>query len=166
MTCPYNVYKAKDGYVAIICVNNVHWENLCRVMGREDLAQREEFKTNLKRAAHADYIDEQVESWTMTLSKHDIHQKLLEAHVPSAPVMTLKEVANDPHYWARGMIREVEHPQWGRVRVPGMPIHFTFSGDISLSPSPLLGQHNEEVYARLLNLDRQAVEELKKRGII
>jgi len=166
MTCPYNVYRAKDGHVAIICVNDAHWANLCRVMGREDLYRREEFRTNLQRAAHMDYIDQQVESWTITQSKHEIHQRLLQAHVPSAPVLTLREVANDPHYLARGMIREVAHPQRGCVRVPGMPIRFSQAGDIPLAPSPLLGQHNEEVYANLLNLDRQAMAELKQRGII
>ena len=116
--------------------------------------------------ANIDFIDEQVINWTRTKSKKEIHQLLMDAHIPCAPIQTLKEVVRDPHYIARGMLTEIEHPQKGQMSVFGNPIRFSANHLVAPSPAPLLGQHNEEVYTKLLGLTKKQYEELLKEQVI
>jgi crotonobetainyl-CoA:carnitine CoA-transferase CaiB-like acyl-CoA transferase len=164
-TAPYNVYESNDGHIAIICVNNNHWKSLCRVMNREELIDSR-FNTNMKRVANIDYIDEQINLWTKTMGKGEIHAILTEAHVPCAPILTLKEVVSDPHYMERGMIKEVDHPQKGKIHVFGTPIQLSDSEPIEPVAAPLLGQHNEEVYKELLGITPEQFELLKQEKIV
>jgi len=165
-TTPYNVYEASDGYVAIICVNNNHWESLCKIMGREDLARDEKFSSNMKRCAQIDFVDELVNGWSRTKTRQEIHRALFEAHVPCAPVMKLAEVVNDPHHLARGMLQDISHPQKGSVRVFGNPIRFSDSKPLPLQSSPLLGQDNEAIYREWLGLRPEEVKALKEQKVI
>jgi formyl-CoA transferase len=165
-TCPYNVYEAREGHVVIICVNNNHWRNLCAEIGRQDLADAEQYSSNLKRCAHIDFIDEEINKWTRTKNRFEIHKILNAIHVPSAPVMKLAEVVNDPHHLERGMLKDIEHPQKGRVRVFMSPIHLSASKTIEPIFSPLLGQHNEEIFKELLGVELNELKKLKEENII
>ncbi len=165
-TCPYNVYEAKDGHVAIICVNNHHWESLCKIIAREELAKDEKYSTNLKRCANIDYIDEEVNKWTRTKSRLDIHKILFAAHVPCAPVMKLAEVVNDPHHLERGMLQDIEHPEKGHVRVFGNPVRLSENKAIKLTSAPLLGQDNEAVFQELLGMGAEQIKTLKEQKVI
>lgn len=164
--CPYNVYEAKDGYVAIICVNNNHWHSLCKIMGREEWIFDERFSTNLKRCALIDYIDEEINKWTKTKTRWDIHKILSDARVPCAPVLKLAEVLNDPHLVERGMLQEIDHPQKGKVKVFANPIRLSENRNLNLIPAPLLGQDNEIVYQELLGLSKEELLKLKEQNII
>ena len=165
-TCPYNVYEARDGYVAIICVNNNHWLSLCQTIGREELAKNDKFSDNMKRCAQIDYIDEEINKWARTKTRSEIHKRMFEAHVPCAPVMKLSEVVNDPHHLERGMLRDIQHPEKGSVRVFGNPIRLSENKAAEFFSAPLLGQDNERVYKELLGFDAEEIRELKKQKII
>ncbi len=165
-TCPYNVYEAKDGYAAIICVNNNHWQSLCRTIGREELARDEKFSNNMKRCAQIDYIDEQINRWTRTKTRSEIHRAMFKAHVPCAPVMRLAEVVNDPHHLERGMLRDIQHPEKGPVRVFGNPIRLSENTPAEFVSAPLLGQDNAQVYKELLGFDSEQIRTLQEQKII
>jgi len=165
-TCPYNVYEANDGHVAIICVNNNHWYSLCKIIEREDLARGDQYSTNLKRCAKIDFIDGEINKWTQLKSRFEIHKILNDAHVPCAPVMKLAEVINDPHHLERGMLQDIEHPEKGRVRVFGNPIRLSGNKTPKLIAAPLLGQNNEAVYQELLGLGPEQIKSLKEQNVI
>jgi formyl-CoA transferase len=165
-TCPYSVYEAKDGHVAIICVNNNHWESLCKIIGREDLVRDEKYSSNLKRCAQIDFIDEEINKWTRTKTRFEIHKVLFDAHVPCAPVMKLAEVVNDPHHLERGMLLDIEHPQKGSVRVFGNPIHLSGNKPMKPTAAPLLGQDNDAVLQELLGMGPDQIKVLKEQKVI
>ncbi len=165
-TCPYNVYEAKDGHVAIICVNNNHWHSLCETIGREELAKDEKYSNNLKRCANIDYIDEEINKWTRTKSRFAIHKILFDAHVPCAPVLKLSEVVNDPHHLERGMLQDIEHPEKGSVRVFGNPIRLSENAPLKLTSAPLLGQDNDAVLQELLGIQPEEIKVLKEQKVI
>jgi len=165
-TCPYSVYEAKDGHVAIICVNNNHWESLCKIIGREDLARDPKYFNNLDRCANIDFIDEEINKWTRTKSRVEIHKVLFDAHVPCAPVKKLAEVISDPHHLARGMLIDIEHPQKGSVRVFGNPIHLSDNKYVKPTSAPLLGQDNEAVFQEFLGLRPEQIKALKEQKVI
>lgn len=162
---PYNVYEATDGYVAIICVNEGHWERLTELMDRPDLVDDSRFATNERRANHMDAVDEAVGAWVADQDRDVVAETLLEAGIPCAPVKEHGEVISDPHLEERGMVREIEHPEFGPIRVPGLPIRLHDTDDPDLDPAPGAGADNEAVYQRL-GLSRSDIRELEADGII
>ena len=162
---PYNVFPARDGDIALICVSDNHWKSLTRAMGKPELGDRVEYATRVARVEQMDEIDELVRNWTQQFDKAELAEQLRAAGVPCAPVREIAEVVADPHLRGRGMVREIDHPEFGRLIVPHSPLHVG-SFDAELVPSPTLGQHNEAVYGDLLGLDAQAVGALHERGVI
>ena len=163
---PYNVYPAKDGHVAIICVVEAHWKNLLAAMGREDLAADPRFTDNATRVANLAATDAVVEAWTRQRSRDEIFATARRHRIPSAPVRDLREVMNDPHMHERGMLERIDHPDLGDVVVPTSPLRFHGADKVETTPSPRLGQHNDEVYGGWLGLSAAEIEQLKREGVI
>jgi CoA:oxalate CoA-transferase len=162
---PYNVYPAADGYLALICVTEAHWSALVTVMGRPDLADRADLATRAGRVARMDEVDQLVSAWTAGLSQDELAGRLRAAGVPCAPVRELGEVVADPHLLQRGMLRQIDHPQFGPLTVPHSPLHV---GEYraELEPSPALGQHNDVVYGGWLGLSAAELRDLAERAVI
>src|SRR5215470_10505586 len=94
---PYNNFRCVDGYVAIMCVSNQHWLDLCRVMDRPDLLANARWRDVPERAQEWQVIEGEVEKWTATRRRDDVAKAVAAAGIPSAPVRTLAEVGTDPH---------------------------------------------------------------------
>jgi crotonobetainyl-CoA:carnitine CoA-transferase CaiB-like acyl-CoA transferase len=163
---PYNVYCAKDGYVAILCAVEHHWTNLLSAMGREDLKNDPRFAGNAQRVENLADTDAVVEAWTETLCKEEIFAITKQHRVPSAPVRDLREVMHSPHLHERGTLEWIEHPELGRIVVPRSPLRFHGTDPVAIIPSPRLGQHNAEVYRDWLGLSDEKIEELQKDHVI
>ncbi|PPR70129.1 MAG: Acetyl-CoA:oxalate CoA-transferase [Alphaproteobacteria bacterium MarineAlpha1_Bin1] len=163
---PYNVYAAKDGYVAIITVREDHWQNLLVAMGREDLKDNERYLTSDARVLHMDEVDEIVGAWVATLTKYEAEAAAQKHHVPTAAVRDLEEVVNDPHLHQRGMLRWVDHPVVGRIAAPHSPIRIQGNEPMELTLNPELGQDNDQVYGKWLGLDPDEIASLREAGAI
>jgi crotonobetainyl-CoA:carnitine CoA-transferase CaiB-like acyl-CoA transferase len=163
---PYNVYPARDGHVAILCIKENHWSNLLRAMGREDLADDPRFTTNALRVKNLEDTDAVVEAWTTTRTREEIFAAIKQFRIPCAPVRDLEEVMADPHMHARGMLEWVDHPELGRVVLPNSPIRIHGADRPETVPSPALGQHNDEVYGGLLGLSPDEIADLRAKGAI
>jgi crotonobetainyl-CoA:carnitine CoA-transferase CaiB-like acyl-CoA transferase len=165
---PYNAYEVEDGYVAIICIAERHWENLAREMGREDLIGVERLSSKAKRANHREEVDGYIEDWLEGKAKDDVVDVLLDANVPCAPVRTVEEVVADPHLDHRNMLNYLENQTHGRdeIPVPGLPIKFAGSEDPDVVPAPLLGEHTDEVLAEMLGYDEARIAELRDRDAL
>lgn len=163
---PYNVYPTKDGYVAIFCVTENHWESLVNCIGISDKLEESRFQSNKHRVKHMEETDKIVSDWTVKYDKKTIINKLLEVHVPCAPVQSIKEVINDPHLKYRGMIREVEHPNGEVIDVPGSPINLSESPLKDIFPSPLLGQHTKQILKKFTDVTDEELENFKEKEVI
>ena len=119
---PYNVYPASDGYVAIISVNESHWTGLTRAMGRPELGDDPRFRTVLDRLKHIDLTDQVVSDWSSQLTRNEIVEACRANRVPCSAVRDLLEVTEDKHLHARGMLREIEHPEYGDILVHRSPL--------------------------------------------
>jgi crotonobetainyl-CoA:carnitine CoA-transferase CaiB-like acyl-CoA transferase len=139
---------------------------LLEVVGREDLKDDPRFESNVKRSNNADEVDQIVEGWTREQTRDEAEETLLEAGVPCGPVKEIEEIVDDPHLKARDMINEIEHPSFGSISVPGLPIRLGNSERPDIEPSPEKGQHNEEVLRERLGLSGAEIEALRERGII
>lgn len=146
--CPYNVYPAADGYFAIICINDRHWRGLLRALGREDLDQPR-FATISDRVKHMDYIDAELAKATASKTRGDLAVALNAAGVPCGPVHSLTEVIHDPHLHANGMLREIDHPEFGPLTLSHSPLRFLGHPRTPYQPSQVLGAETASVLAEI-----------------
>jgi crotonobetainyl-CoA:carnitine CoA-transferase CaiB-like acyl-CoA transferase len=165
-SAPYNAFPTRDGWVAIHVVTETHWQNLLKAMGREDLAQDKRFLTNPDRTANMAETEALVTEWTSALDKMEVVAVAKKYRVPAAPVRNAVEVMNDPHMHQRGMLQRIDHPSLGPIIVPNTPLRLHGADPVQPIPSPRLGQHNQEVYGEWLGLGGEAVEELRRDGVI
>jgi CoA:oxalate CoA-transferase len=163
---PYNVYPASDGYVAIISVNESHWIGLARAMGRPELAEDPRLKTVLDRLKHIDLTDQIVSGWSSQLTRNEIAEICRAHRVPCAAVRDLLEVTEDHHLHARGMLREIEHPEYGDILVHRSPLVLHDAAVPEYIPSARLGQHNGEILSEYLGLSTGEIDALRRSGAI
>jgi crotonobetainyl-CoA:carnitine CoA-transferase CaiB-like acyl-CoA transferase len=147
--CPFDVFEAADGAVAIAAPTERHWALLCEAIGRADLVSDGRTKDNTSRVANRSFVIEAVSSWTRERSKQEILARL-GGKVPVGPVNTAADLFADPHPRARGMLVEIELPGSNpRVTLAGTPIKFTDTPAGLYRRPPLLGEHTAEVLAEL-----------------
>jgi formyl-CoA transferase len=148
---PGTIYRCHPGgpndYVFIF-VQQQMWHPLLRAIGREDLVGDARYETPEARWRNKAEVDALVESWTSARGKHEVMKILAGAGVPCGACLDTGEVLADPHLLARDMIVEVEHPVRGRYLTVGNPIKLSAS-PTTIGPSPLLGQHREEILKEL-----------------
>ncbi len=163
---PYNVYPTSDGHIAIIGINETHWNNLLAAMDRRDLADDARFSTRSARVQFMDDTDQLIAGWTSRYSKADAVRILSQHKVPSAPVRDLIEVTNDAHMHERGMLEWIDHPEFGRIVVPNSPLRLHGTDRVDRAPSPRLGQHNHDILEQLLHLSEAEIAQLEVEGVI
>lgn len=159
---PYNVYEAKDGYVAIICIREGHWRKLCQAMGTPDIAEEPRFATFADRAAHIDEVDEVVNRWTRTLSKEQVFSTAQAHGVICAPVKDLQDVLEDPHLAARGTLKKTPHDGFGEIMQMQTPLRFKDIAPPELNPPPQLGNATEAVLKELGGLSEDDIQALRE----
>lgn len=164
--CPYNVYPTSDGYAAIIVVAERHWTALTTLMDRPEMRDDPRYATNLDRVRSMDEVDGIVAEWTAGQTRDEVVAKLVGAGVPSAPVRTLKEVMHDPHLIARGSLRMIDHPEYGRLSVPASPLRFDGAASLPERPSVPLGTDSRAILRQRLGLTDDDIDALSAQGII
>ncbi len=163
---PYNVYPTSSGWIAIMCFSDAHWRSLTTAMGMPELLDDERFTTVASRSTEIDVVDEIVGSWTTSRTTEQVYESLSTHGIPSAPVRTLAETANDPHLLDRGMIERINHRDFGPVTLPNSPIRLAKHAPLPLRESPQLGEHNTVVFREWLGLDEVEYEALVANGVI
>lgn len=155
--CPYNVYPTVNGYIAIICVGDHHWQTLANVMGRAELATDPRFLSLKTRVAHMDEVDNIITQWTSTYETAVLFDKLMEVHIPCAPVRGLEQVIEDPNMHARGALTHIDHPEFGRIVVQQSPLRYDGVPNRELEPSRPLGADTESVLKERTSLDAATI---------
>jgi len=159
MRVPANAYRASDGiYIAIIVQNDNHWPAFCKAIRREDLLKNAEYATMPGRVKHRDTLDRLVGE---ILAQHDSKywsRVLGENRVPFSVVNSYLDALKDEQVAHRGLVREVEHPVSGKIRVVGPPWIMRDTRTDPMSP-PLLGQHTAGVIEEWLGWDEAKMAE-------
>lgn len=161
---PYNVYGCTDGWVAMLCVSERHWEALLNLMGRQDLLGAAKFKDLQSRVDNIDELDAMIEAWTRQFDKQTLVDSLIKARIPCAPVREIDEVVNDPHMHARGTLKRIDHPELGEVVLPTGPMLFSGATRPDLRPSKAVGADNAAVFGRWLGVGDDELAALEKSG--
>ncbi len=164
---PSNVYPTRDGSMVLIAANqDAVFARLAQAMGRPGLATQPEYATHTARGEHQAQLDELVAAWTRTRTRTEVLALMEQFAVPAGLIYRAPEMLEDPHFKARQAIVSVPHPDCGEIRMQNVaPRQSATPGGIR-SPSPGLGEHNDEVYLRLLGMAPQRYAQLKSGKVI
>jgi crotonobetainyl-CoA:carnitine CoA-transferase CaiB-like acyl-CoA transferase len=162
---PSNTYRARDGWVYIIAVQQKMWERFCRATGREQLANDPRASSVHSRASNTDWVDDQVAAWVKERTVAEVVEKLAPAGVPVAPVQTIAQAAADPHLWERQMLVETNDRKGGKTFVAGLTVKFSDTPG-AIGPIPTPGEHNQQIYCGVLGHDPSELEKWRAEGVI
>ena len=135
------------------------WASICKVIGQEDWITDPQYATPPARLPHLKKIFDRIEQWTMTKTKFEAMEILNKYDIPCGPILSMKEIAEEPALRATGTVVEVDHPTRGKYLSVGNPIKLSDS-PTEVKRSPLLGEHTEEILA-MLGYDAGQIAELK-----
>jgi len=166
---PFNIFQARDGWVALGAATHDEWLSLLDAMGRADLKDDPDMMQIGWRIMNNEKVDAVVTQWTSTRTKDEVVAALFRASVACSPVRTADEVMQWPQLLERQMIVPIINPLTGAAAAaagPGFPIKFSRTPAGYDTPAPLPGAHSEEIFARLANLSPGDVQRLRGDGII
>ena len=163
---PSNAYLCADGQYVLIAGNGDSiYKRLMTLIGRSDLGEDPTLALNDGRAKRVVEIDAAINAWTKTLALDEVLKGLLEAEVPSGKIYTAKDIAEDPHYHARGVIETVQAANGLKVQVPGIIPKLSQNPGSIRYRAPTLGEHTNEVL-KSAGLTEEQITILKKSGVL
>jgi crotonobetainyl-CoA:carnitine CoA-transferase CaiB-like acyl-CoA transferase len=165
LLCPFGLFRARDGWVSIAVAHDGFWEKLAHAVGRPELIRDERFATNAARVRNTQQVVDIIEAFTSVRSKAELAE-CFGGQVPFGPVYTSKEIFEDPHYRARGMLVEVEQPGSSTpVKIAGVPVKLSATPGTVRRRAPRLGEHTEDVL-RAAGYDAASIAQLRAAGAI
>lgn len=163
---PSNVYQTGDGMVLIAANQDTVFARLAEAMEQPELVSDPRYATHGARGAHQAELDARVGQWTRTLTTRQVLDLMDRYGVPAGLIYRAPDMLEDPHFKARDAIVSVPHPDFGELRMQNVAPKLSETPGSVRSPSPALGQHNDEVYRELLGLPEQRYAELKAARVI
>ncbi len=142
---PYESFQATDGFINIAVTNQKQWVNFCQVLEFPDVAFDTRFDSMPNRIANYEQLKPIIDRVLGDLTRAEITRRLSGVGIPVGPINTVGEILEDPHIQAREMVAELIHPDYGPLKMLGIPIKLSQTpGELSLAP-PRFGEHNGKV---------------------
>ena len=164
---PSNPCPSSDGKWILIAANSDPlFARLAKLIGHPDPDLKPRFSSNLARVENVIELDVLIANWTQGLSAEEIDRRLTRADIPCTRVYTAVEIAADPQFRHRGMVREVEDAQLGRVLHSGIVPHIPEAPGSIRWPGPAVGAHTDEVLAELIGLAPAEIAALREDRVI
>ena len=150
---PHGVFPCAgdDRWISIAVLNDEEWGGLVRAMGGPGWALEDAFATAAGRVRHLDRLHEQLADWTRGHEDRSLAASLQQNGVAAAPVLSVGDLLDDPHWRARGTFIEVVHPLGFPETIYGAYVK-TSRSRVEVRPGPQIGQDNERVFRGLLGL--------------
>jgi crotonobetainyl-CoA:carnitine CoA-transferase CaiB-like acyl-CoA transferase len=146
---PYECFEAKDGFVNIAVTNQKQWEHFCRVLNFPELATDPRFDSMKARLARYDELRPMIDRIISKMTRAETIALMEGVGIPAGPINTVGEVLEDPHIHAREMVVELTHPEYGPLRVLGIPFKLSDTPGVVQNAPPRFGEHNREVLSKL-----------------
>ena len=162
---PYNSFTTKNGFVVIAVITDAFWQELLNIVDIDNL-RKEEFQSSTGRLQNQKFIESELNKKLSTETSEHWINALNSAKVPCAPINSFSQALSDEQVIHRNMVVEVEHPDGGKVKMPGNPIKLSYTDEDSFSPPPHLGQHTKETLIEWCNYSESEINELIKKKVI
>ena len=141
------------------------WPKICETIGKPEWITDPAYATPKARLPKLKSIFDTIEEWTMTKTKFEVMDILNPLNVPCGPILSMKELTEEPSLRKTGTIVEVDHPERGKYLTIGMPVKLSDS-PAEVKRSPLLGEHTDEILAQVLGYDAAEVERIRASGAV
>ena len=167
---PGSIVKCKgwetdpNAYVYFITQAAV-WGNICDLIGKPEWKEAPGYATPAARLDKIKEIFAAIEEWTMTLDKFEVMRRCNPLNIPCGPVLSMKDLAEEPSLRKTGTIVEVDHPERGPYLSVGNPIKLSASPS-DVMRSPLLGEHTDEILKSVVGLSDEEIAAARAAGAI
>jgi benzylsuccinate CoA-transferase BbsF subunit len=166
---PHNAYRClgEDRWCAISVFTDEEWESFCGVIDNPGLAKDPMFATIPARKKNEEKLDKLVTEWTNSRSPEEVMNAMQTAGVPAGVVQTGEDLMDhDPQLKYRHYFTELDHPEVGKYRT-NSGAHFRLSKyEDELVRAPLLGEHNEYVFKKILGVPDDEYDKLVEEEVI
>ncbi|MDR6391648.1 CaiB/BaiF CoA transferase family protein [Paraburkholderia phenoliruptrix] len=149
MSAPYQAVKARDGYFVMGATNQKLWTRLCEVLDRRDLIDHADYASVALRLKNREAMIEVLEQEFGKRDSAEWVEVLLAAGIPAGPILSYPEAFASEHARHRNMCMEIEHPNEGTVKNIGFPVKLLGTPPTVRRHPPLLGEHNDEIFAEI-----------------
>ncbi|MGC1777446.1 MAG: formyl-CoA transferase [Xanthobacteraceae bacterium] len=141
------------------------WAAICDLIGKPEWKTDPDYATPPARLPRLRQIFDTIEEWTKTMTKFEVMDKCNAHDIPVGPILSMKELADEPSLRATGTVVEVDHPGRGKYLTVGNPVKLSDSPAV-VRRSPLLGEHTEEILRDVLGYSTKEMAEIKVSGAI
>ena len=164
---PSNVFDTFDDKLLLIAANqDTVFKRLADAMGRPELAEDERYATHSARGKYQKELDGLINEWTRTLPLNDLEERMNEFGVPCGLIYKAQDMLEDEHFKAREAIVDVEHPDFGLIKMQNVAPRLSDTPGAVRHVGPTLGEDNDYVLSGLLGFDDDEKARLKDAGII
>ena len=153
-----------DAYTYFITQAAV-WQKICDVIGKPEWKEDPDFATPAARLPRLNEVFDAIEAWTMTRTKFEVMETCNPLDIPVGPILSMKELAEEPSLRETGTIVECDHPERGPYLSVGCPVKLS-DNDVTVSRSPLLGEHTDEVLSSVLGYSDEEISALRDSGAV
>ncbi len=153
-----------DSYVYFITQAPV-WEAICDLIGKPEWKTDPDYAKPPARLPRLKHIFSTIEQWTMTKTKFEVMDICNQHDIPVGPILSMKEIAEDPGLRNTGTVVEVDHPGRGKYLTVGNPVKLSDS-ITEVERSPLLGEHTDEILAKDLGYSTDEIAAIKTSGAL
>jgi benzylsuccinate CoA-transferase BbsF subunit len=164
---PHSVYRCRgdDRWCTIAVTDDAMWRNLCREMGKPDLAADPGFATVLDRKKNEAELNEIIGAWTVTQTPEEIMSRLQAVGVAAGIVANAADLLQDPQFRQRNIYWPLQHAEMGLFTHLGESFQLSKTPARAFSPSPLLGEHTEYICTKILGMSDDEFVGLMQEGV-
>jgi benzylsuccinate CoA-transferase BbsF subunit len=161
---PYGCYpcRGEDNWIIIACASDQEWRKMVSLIGESSWAADPKFATKSGRQEHDAELDLKLSQWTRRYTPRQAFRLLQEAGIAAGIPCSGEDLYYDLHLRERGHIVETEAQPWGRITHHGLPGIPSLSVASAARPAPWIGVNNDQVFADILGLSAEMIDELKK----
>lgn len=163
---PYTTYPTADGMIAVAVGNDGQFARFSETVGHPEWAGDARFTKNPARVTNREALDSLITGALQAQKTATWIEKLRAVGVPCGPINTVADALNDPHTFARDMVRTIPHPSAGEIKLVGIPFRLNGTPATIRRAPPLLGEHTEEVLSKELGLSKQRVNALRADKVV
>ena len=162
---PYNSFTTANGFVVIAVITDAFWEALLEVVNIDSLKDPK-FSKSVDRLKNQEFIESELNKELSTKSSEHWIKALNNAKVPCAPINTFSQALSDEQVIHRNMVVEIEHPDGGKVKMPGNPVKLSYTNEDSYTPPPHLGKDTKKILQDWAGYDKDKIQALIDMNIV
>ena len=145
MVVPYQGYATADGHIFIASANQNLFERFCRALGHEELIADPRYQNNAARVKHREELLETLYGAVGAIKTDDLMTRLEEAGVPCTRINDMRDLMEDGQVDALGALLNIEDPDYGPLRLVGLPFFINGARKDGARRAPRLGEHTTEI---------------------